>query len=813
MTLSQFTLSKERIQSRLFSLAALILLIYSISLSVSPAVRERTWAVDYRWEHWLGYILWLTVIIIINRQTSNRLPNRDPLILPVASLLVGWGLLAIYRLFPFFGLRQTLWLIISSSVFILGLRTPSDLGFLRRYKYLWLTSGLLLTALTLIFGTNPMGIGPQLWLGCCGFYIQPSEPLKLLLIIYLAAYLADRQMPVTKSYLAPSHGSSSTALLPLLAPTLILFTLALLLLLFQRDLGTVSIFLFLYATIVYVSTNRKRILLIAVLSLITAGIAGYLLFDVVELRIDSWLNPWLDPSSRSYQIVQSLIAVANGGLTGRGPGLGYPEIVPIPHSDFIYASIAEETGLIGSLGLLLLIAILCTSGLRITLRSKDIFHRYLAGGLTAYLVGQSILIIGGNMRLLPLTGVTLPFVSYGGSSLLTSLMALLLLLHISTQTEEIRAIPESLNRPYLQLGVFLFIGLAAVALVNGWWAYYRGPGLLTRTDNPRRSINDLTVRRGAILDRGNHVLASTVGSPGEYFRQISYPALSPIIGYTNPVYGQSGLEASLDPYLRGFEGYSTLVSWWNRLVYGQPPPGLDIRLSIDLSLQISADDALSGYKGALILMDAENGEILAVSSFPNFDANHLEEEWDDLMQDEHSPLLNRATLGTYPVGDIAELLNPDSTGSLELGSTPKIRLPVNQALVGDGLSLNPLQMVLTAAPLSTQGDRPAPQIVMAVDTPQTGWVLLPSLDVPKQIMEPRTANERAEELSIAEKNIWQHLSMTQSERAQSITWYVGGSLPNWKGTPFVIALVLEEENLEAAENIGQSVLKQAMTPD
>lgn len=810
---SQITLSTENIQSRLFSLAALILLIYSISLTISPAVKERSWSVDYRWDHWLGFILWLIVIIIIHHQTSKRLPNHDPLILPVASLLIGWGVLAIWRLFPFFGLRQTLWLLLSASVFLLGLRAPSDLDFLRRYKYLWLTSGLLLTALTLIFGTNPMGIGPQLWLGCCGLYIQPSEPLKLLLIIYLAAYLADRQMPLTRSYLAPNPDTTSTALLPLLAPTLILFLLALLLLLFQRDLGTVSIFLFLYATIGYISTNRKRILLFAGVSLIIAGIVGYMLFDVVELRIDAWLNPWLDPSGRSYQIVQSLLAIANGGLFGRGPGLGNPDVVPIPHSDFIYATIAEESGLIGSIGLLLLIAMLSTSGLRITLRTRDIFHRYLAGGLTAYLIGQSILIIGGNMRLLPLTGVTLPFVSYGGSSLLTSLLALLLLVHISTQMEETRAIPESQNRPYLQLSVFLFLGLAAVAIVNGWWAYHRGPELLTRTDNPRRAISDLTVRRGSILDRRNNILASTVGSSGEYLRQISYPPLSPIIGYTNPIYGQSGIEATLDPYLRGLEGYSMLFAWWNRLVYGQPPPGLDIRLSIDSYLQQSADNAMSGYTGALILMNAENGEILTISSNPSFDANHLEEEWDYLMQDVRSPLLNRATLGSYPVGDIAEVLNPDRITSIEIDSIPKIRLPVNQPTPSDEYRLNPLQVVLAAAPISAHGKRPAPQIVMAFDAPQAGWMLLPSLDVPLQIMEPEIANTRAEELAIPDKNIWQHLSMIQNDEDQSITWYVGGSLPNWKGTPFVIVLVLEEENIKAAESIGQNILQQVMIPD
>ena len=788
--------------------------IYAISLTISPAVKERSWDVNYRWEHWLGFFIWLVIVFIINHQTSQLLSNRDPFILPIALLLAGWGLLAIWRLFPFFGQRQTFWLLISSAIFILGLRVPSDLGFLRRYKYLWLTSGLLLTALTLLFGTNPMGFGPQLWLGCCGFYIQPSEPLKLLLIIYLAAYLADRQKTFSRGHLAPGYSSSSTSLFPLLAPTLILFLLALLLLLFQRDLGTVSIFLFLYATIVYVSTNRKRILFLTGLILIAAGIAGYMLFDVVELRIDAWLNPWIDPSGRSYQIVQSLLAIANGGLVGRGPGLGYPELVPIPHSDFIYATIAEESGLTGSLSLLLLLALLCAIGVRITIQARDLFHRYLAGGLTAYLVGQSILIIGGNMRLLPLTGVTLPFVSYGGSSLLTSFLAILLLVQISTQREELYAIPERLNRPYLQLSVFLFLGIAALAIVNGWWSYYRGPALLTRTDNPRRAIDDLTVLRGSILDRGNQILASTTGVQGEYSRQIAYPALSPIIGYTNPVYGQSGIEATLDPYLRGLAGNPELLIWWNHLLYGQPPPGLDIRLSLDSNLQQFANQATLGFAGALILMNAENGEILAISTSPYFDANLLEEEWDTLIQDDSSPLLNRATLGSYPIGDLANVLDNDNRTTIRLDSIPKIRLPVNLSSNDEEYTLSPLQVVLAAAPLSAQGNRPAPQIVLAVDTPQSGWMLLPSMDEPIQSLEPDVAITRAEDLAIPSKNIWQHLSMTTSNDAgQPITWYVGGSLPDWDGTPIVIAIVLEVDNPEAAEYIGGKILQQAMMPD
>ena len=182
--------SPQQIQARLLKLAAFFLFLYSLILTLSPAARERSWQVDYRWSHWLGFVLWASLIALAHYQLRRRLPDSDPYLLPLAALLSGWGMLTVWRLDASLGLRQALWLVVSLGIFILGLRLPSDLRFLRRYKYLWLTGGLLLTALTLVFGTNPLGAGPRLWLGCCGVYFQPSEPLKLLLIVYLAAYLS-----------------------------------------------------------------------------------------------------------------------------------------------------------------------------------------------------------------------------------------------------------------------------------------------------------------------------------------------------------------------------------------------------------------------------------------------------------------------------------------------------------------------------------------------------------------------------------------------------------------------------------------------
>ena len=798
------------LQSRLLRLAGIFLFLYSVILTLAPAARARSWAVDYHWSHWLGFGVWGIIFGLAQFFLRRRLPDADPYLLPVAGLLTGWGILTIYRLVPGFGLRQTLWLLVCGLVLLVGLYRPSGLRFLRRYKYIWLTSGLLLTAMTLIFGVNPNGYGPRLWLGCCGVYFQPSEPLKLLFIVYMAAYLADR-LPLS---LRP---------LPLIAPTVVVIGLALLLLLVQRDLGTASIFIFLYTIILFVASGKKRILLIALVGLALAGLAGYRLFDVVRLRVDAWLNPWLDPAGRSFQIVQSLMAVANGGTFGRGPGLGSPSLVPVAISDFIFTSIAEETGLVGTLGLLALIGIFVARGMRTAMRAPDSFRRLLAAGLTAYIGAQSILIIGGNIRLFPLTGVTLPFVSYGGSSLLTSFLALLLLLFISSQPEdEPAALPRP--QPYMILSGSIFLGLFALAVTTGWWAIWRGPVILERTDNARRTIDDRYIRRGSLLDRHETLINTTQGESGSYVRVYLYPDLASVTGYTNPVYGQTGLEASLDPYLRGLQGNPASSIWWDHLVYGQPPPGLDIRLSLDLALQQRTDALLRDQAGAVVLLNAESGEILAMASHPTFDPNKLDEQASALLQDPKSPLLNRAAQELYPPG---EALQPffQAAGSdsqspqaeklySDLGFylAPELRLPVAEAVTRTNvLQISPLQMALAAASLSSKGVRPAPRLVMAVDTPIQGWVILLPMSAPVTVFTPEAVASTTEALAINGEPFWRSTRLVQQGTKQ-YSWSLGGTLPDWQGTPLAVVVLLEEGSTQTAASIVQELLAAATQP-
>lgn len=804
----------DQLERRLMISALVFLLLYAVTLTLSPSVRERSWDVTYRLSHWVGLAVWAAAAFFAYRVTSSWLPDRDPFLLPLAFLLSGWGLLTIWRLDSALGLRQALWLGISIAAFVAILYAPRDLKFLRHYKYLLLGGGLILTALTLLLGTNPTGFGPRLWLGCCGFYLQPSEPLKLLLVVYLAAYLADR-LPIRLH------------VFPLLWPTVFITGLALLLLIVQRDLGTASIFILLYTAILYLATAKRRVLLVTATALILAGLTGFFFIDVVHARLEAWLNPWNDPSGQSYQIIQSLLAVANGGIFGRGPGLGSPSLVPVAHSDFIFAAIAEETGLVGTIGLLTIFGLFLARGLIASMRAADRFRRLLAGGLTAYIGIQALVIIGGNLRMLPLTGVTLPFVSYGGSSLLTSFTALGLLLSISNQTDKE---PTSLvsPKPYFLIAGLLGLVILAASLTDSWWAVVRGPDLLARTDNPRRSIADRYVMRGALFDRNNQPINITEGKSSGYRRVYLYPQLAPLTGYTHATYGQAGLEASLDDYLRGLQGNPGSLIWWDRLLYGTPPPGLDVRLSLDLELQKQADNLLGVYKGAVVLLNAQSGEILVMASHPAYDPNKLDEIGPSLSQDKNAPLLNRAAQGMYPPGtSMIPFYNTfgDANGltdqqvkalyqKLGFYTTPQVRMPVATATKEgelQNLRISPLQMAIAAASLSNHGTRPAPRIALAVDTTQQGWVVLPALSQPLDIFSPDVAGKAALQLAAQNQLYWEWKGLAESNN-ETISWYLAGTLPNWQGTPLSLVILIEGNYPYTAQYIGQQLIQTATKP-
>lgn len=643
-----------RRELRLLQLAFGFLLLTSTTLTLAGVADGRSLLASL--QHWVALPCWLSAAWLLRRSLGRSNPARDPLLLPLMLLLCGWGLLIVWRLAPRLGARQTAWFLVGVLVLAELLRTPRDLGWLRRYRYLWLVGGLALTALTLVFGTNPAGGEPRLWLGCCGIYLQPSEPLRLLLIVFVAAYLSDKmliRLPVAAVEPESDAGEGSgSGRLPVdvgrdLLPLAVAAAVSGLLLIAQRDLGTAVLFLTLLAFLVYFAYGHFAVLAAAAGIVLAGGAIGYLTMTLVQTRLDAWLNPWADPTGAGYQIVQSIIAIASGGVLGSGAGMGAPNAVPVVQSDFVFSAVAEEWGMVGAVALLSLFALLVGRGLRIAARSREPFVVLLAGGISVALGLQVLLIVAGVTRLLPITGVTLPLISYGGSSLVTNLLGLGFLLLLSRQQLGPRS---RYATPILRTQNLFTAGWVACALVVGWWGILRADALVARTDNPRRALGSLESRRGEMLDRSNMVLATTVGEAGSYARSYPVPEAAPVIGYDSPVYGQTGLERTMDGYLRGEIGPDPLAIWWHEQLYGVPPAGSDLRLTLDAGLQRAAVEQLGDRAGAAIVIDPGSGELLAMASAPGFDPNLLDQQWPELLQRLDAPLLNRAANGYYQPG-------------------------------------------------------------------------------------------------------------------------------------------------------------------
>lgn len=844
---------RDFLQAMLYRWAGVFLFLYSLILTFAPAVRYHSWNVDLRWQHWAGFIVWCISAFCLNYLTKKKYPNRDPYLLPIISILMGLGLLTIFRLNVSYGWRQTIWFSLATCAVLITIWKSEYLVHIRRFKYIWLFLGLIITGLTFFFGIYPNGTGPNLWLEFGGLYIQPSEPLKLLFIVYLAAFLADQW---------PSRHN----LMSLIVPTMVMGSAALLVLFAQRDLGTASIFILLYAFFIFLVTGKRRTLVIFVIILVAAGFTGYELFDVIRIRMEAWTNPWVDPAGRSYQIIQSIQAIAAGGILGSGPGLGSPGLIPVAISDFIFAAIVEELGFVGALAIFALFAFLAFRGFLITIKARNQYHQLLAAGITAFFSIQSILILGGNTRLLPLTGVTLPFISYGGSSLLTCCLAAALLLWVS-QFQSTRPIAMTATQPYFFTLTLIILAFASLSLVTGWWSIIRADNLLSRTDNFRRVINDRYVLRGAILDRNNNPIAVTDGSVSEYTRLLNQPSLSATVGYLNPLYGLGGLESSMDPYLRGLQGLPSSTVWLNQLLYNQPPQGRDIRTSIDLNIQSKLVSSLENNQGAAVILNAQTGEVLALWTAPSFDANQLVENWESWKSDPSAPLVNRVTQGQYTVNtalapfliaqqqgyiafnehvtalntclelqksinsqpacqtqlqnliyafpeeDIPNLISQfhwDESLAFALPNAPAVVVPAtpDEEYLAQTLKLSPLQVAVSAAAFSQSGVVPAPRIANAVHTPHLDWVVFAN-ENSQTIMTTTAAAATANLFARMDLPAWDLTTQTSGQE-QDTQWYLSGTNPEWPGTPFILVIVLENGELNPLQIIGRSIMDQLM---
>lgn len=366
---------------------------------------------------------WLAAVIVgafFTQFISGRRDGTDLTLFPAAMLLASLGLIMIGRLKPALFLTQMRWLLLGLIVYLFLVFLGERVLRLLSYPYLLGVFCLLLLCSALFFGTE-IG-GSRNWIVFGPFAVQPSEFGKIVIIMFLAAYLTEHREVLT----LPRHRLLWLKLpvLRFIAPLLLIWGIAILMFVVQRDLGSALLFFGIAVSMTYMATGRKSYVALAFAFFLGAAALSYSFFSHVRVRFNIWLDPWSDPSGSAYQVVQSLFALGSGGVWGAGFAHGHPNLIPEVHTDFIFAAIAEELGLLGSLGVMLVFALFFYRAIRIALACREETRMLLAAGIAVVFLLQAFIIIAGVTKFLPLTGITLPFVSYGGSSMIASFMLL-----------------------------------------------------------------------------------------------------------------------------------------------------------------------------------------------------------------------------------------------------------------------------------------------------------------------------------------------------------------------------------------------------
>jgi peptidoglycan glycosyltransferase len=424
---------KERRRTEELGLGVLALVIVAggyvlLALSEAPALPPDLWA-------FLAAILGLFVVAHV--AVRKLAPGADATLLPLVAVLLGIGFLTISRLdlavpedrrvAP----TQALWTAVGVGAFVLTLLVVRHVRTLARYRYTFLLLGVIALLLPLAPRIGVEVNGARLWVELGPLRVQPGEAAKVLLVVFFAAYLVDN-----REVLASGTRRLGRMYLPdlkHLGPLLLPWIVSILIMVQQKDLGSSLLFFAVFVAMLYIATNRAAYLVVGVVLFAVAVLIAYQAFDHVHARIDTWIDPWPDSQGRGYQLVQSLYAFGSGGFQGTGLGLGRPDVIPVATTDFIFAAIGEELGLLGTVAVVIGFMLLVGSAFRIAVQAQRPFSKLFAAGLATILGVQTFVIVGGVTRVIPLTGVTLPFVSYGGSSLVANFVILALLLRISDE--------------------------------------------------------------------------------------------------------------------------------------------------------------------------------------------------------------------------------------------------------------------------------------------------------------------------------------------------------------------------------------------
>lgn len=607
------------------------------------------------------------VFLVILNLYKILYPGCSRLLMNHMFLMLGTGLVIITRLSKAKAVRQFVIISISLAFSLLIPEFIRKWRFLKRLTWGYALTGLAAIASVLLLGTATNG--SKISYTIAGVTFQPSEFVKILFIFFLAGALQEAGS-VRRLILISAVSLAHVAILVC-----------------SKDLGSAAIFFVAYLFLMYIATGRKRCLGIGGILGIGGALLSYKLFYHVKVRVLAWLDPWRDITGKGYQMAQSLFAIGTGGWFGLGLCQGKPETIPYVEADFIFSAISEELGVLYALCLVLICVSCFILGIGIALHTKDRFYKLVASGISVTYLFQIFLTIGGGTKFIPLTGVTLPLVSYGGSSVMTTILMFAILqgIRISEMDEvaltdtELPDQQEEVNTEYeeetasepdtseedrqprsdkaVRMTMLLFC--IAFAALTAYLFYFMILQKQTVVENPynvaRQEILAAKVRRGQIKTEDGDILAYTnVDEDGNEIRVYPYNHLfAHAVGYAT--HGRMGIESTENFAL--ITSHESLGSHIQHELNNTKDRGDNVITTLNVDIQQAAYHALMAYKGSIIVTEISTGKILAMVSLPDFDPNEIDAIWNDLIDDEDSSVLvNRATQGMYPPGSTFKIL-------------------------------------------------------------------------------------------------------------------------------------------------------------
>ena len=635
-------------------------------------------------------------------------PGADPAILPIAYVLSCIGMAFLMRLAPdvmSYALsvgtaekdleftpesvvKQCVFFAISAAALIaviIATHRKFKMEQLAQYSFIFMVLAIvcLLSPLLPFIGLEVNGA--RSWIKIGPISGQPSEFAKIFMILGLASYMSEHRELL--SIFTVKKGPFKFPDLPTLTPMLVMWVIAMVLIALEKDFGTALVLFAIFLAMLYVASGKKFYVIAGVL-LVAIGVSLLLpFFGHVQTRIDNWLNPFADPQGSGYQMVQSLFSMADGDIFGVGIGLGLGYMIPASFTDCIFSVISEETGLFGASCVLLLYLSLAIRGYLTAARARSDFACLVAVGMTSMIVMQAFIIVAGLTRVIPLTGITLPFISQGGSSVLACFIAMAFIMRCGDEGTGVRTRMTNIFDKMDKKGVLgryalgkrlthtlVFLSLLYVVLIGALVSimFIHAQEYREMPNNNHTMMHEADIKRGSISTIDGTVLAESTkpeDDPTAGYSRV-YPAgdlASQVVGYTSQQYGSTGIEDACDNFLAGRSGKS-IISTASGII-GNDVDGNNVTLTIDSRIQRAAQDALDGYTGACVVLDAKSGAILAMASAPTYAAGDFARVLEDAANGSgESVMVNRAIQSRYAPGSTFKTIT--AVAALENGISP-----------------------------------------------------------------------------------------------------------------------------------------------